>query len=268
MIREPGRLKRFANQYDQSRKPSALILDVLNECLRTGSACTGLDLGCGTGNYTLPFLTKFKHVAALDILAEMLEVGRSKGSTSVGWVQAQALEQPFVSASFDSVWAISVLHYFLGDRQPLLFKEVRRILKAGGVFVADTEFAEQHPSLWIVEYFPSLRDRYRDAVFSRPTYERWLRTSGFQSVEFVAKSYEPTESDGMLRIGQHAPKLYLDPRIRAGLPAFREMAEGELNEGLSRLQDHVRTGEIWDVIDRYARQATLDGDLGFIVAVA
>src|SRR5262249_42085894 len=151
-------------------------------------AAAGIDLCCGTGNYTIPFIKHFDHLCGLDFSPDMLSFARNK-SEQIQWIEADAKDTGCRDESYDYAWMISGLHYFKGEQQRMLFREVYRILKPGGVFVADTEFAEQHPSLWIVEYFPTLRERYRNALFSQEKYRAWLRSVGFSSVEFQTAEY-------------------------------------------------------------------------------
>jgi hypothetical protein len=158
------------------------------------------------------------------------------------------------------------LHYFKGESQQFLFGEVCRILKPGGILIADTEFAEQHESLWLVEYFPSLKKRFRNAIFPTAQYGKWLRESGFREIHFEQMQYEADESDAFLRIGQHRPEMYLKPKVRAAIPAFSQMKAAELKAGLEKLKHAVDSGAIKAVIEEYESRATMPGDLGFIVA--
>ena len=50
-----------------------------------------LELGCGTGRYTIPMAERGIDIAGLDLVPEMLESAKSKaGSASVAWIQADA----------------------------------------------------------------------------------------------------------------------------------------------------------------------------------
>jgi ubiquinone/menaquinone biosynthesis C-methylase UbiE len=265
MIRDSWKLKEFAATYDNSRKPSSAIVDALRCYLRPEVGKVGLDIGCGTGNYTLPFEGEFGELIGLDKLEEMLQVAKTK-SKRVRWIQADALDSTLPDQYCDAVWLISTLHYFKDERQRLLFTEIYRILKPGGVVVADTEFAEQHASLWLVEYFPSLRARYKGACLSTEQYDKWLRQIGFSHVNYEHIDYNATEADAFLRIGQKEPSLYLKERIRRGLPAFQEMQSAELERGLNRLEEAILKRTINQVILRYEQQATMRGDIGLIVA--
>jgi SAM-dependent methyltransferase len=265
MIGDSRVLRNFAENYDKTRRASPSIVEVLRRHLRPAPDKVGLDIGCGTGNYTLPFAGQFRELIGLDTLDEMLAVARPK-SDKIRWLLGDALNTGLEDASCDAVWLISTLHYFKGERQKLLFEEIYRLLRPGGVVVADTEFLEQHASLWVVDFFPSLRNRYRDACLSVRQYDSWLREICFTNVQFDQIDYNPTECDAALRIGQHDPKMYLRKEIRDGLPAFREMPSEELRKGLKRLEAAIADKSIDETIAAYRSQATMPGDVGFIVA--
>jgi ubiquinone/menaquinone biosynthesis C-methylase UbiE len=265
MIRDPRDLQQFAETYDRQRRASKKIVNFLRSCLRPGPTKVGLDIGCGTGNYTVPFVEDFGTLYGLDINEEMLAVARQK-SDKIRWLRANALRTGLEPASCDAVWLISTLHYLESDGQKYLFREIHRILKPGGTFVADTEFLEQHAAFWLVEYFPSLRERFRDAIFSTKQYDLWLRDVGFRDFRFEKMDYDASEGDAFLRIGQHQPGLYLKQEIRDVIPAFKQMSISELQRGLELLRRAIDDNSIEAVISQYQSRATMPGDLGFIVA--
>ncbi len=230
-----------------------------------GGSTYPLVIGCGTGNYTIPFASEFETTYGLDIEEAMLAVARTK-SSAVRWTRANGIQTGLAPASCDAVWLISTLHYFKGESQMYLFKEIYRVLKSGGVLVADTEFTEQNASLWLKEYFPSLRNRYNDALFSERQYQAWLHQVGFVEVSVEPMVYDASEGDAFLRVGQHQPELYLQSRIRDAIPAFKQMAVAELTLGLAALRRAIEDRSIDRIIAEYQAKATMSGDLGFIVA--
>jgi ubiquinone/menaquinone biosynthesis C-methylase UbiE len=263
MIQDPTELSRFAENYDRSRRTNAEVLAILRKHVAPGPQKTGLEIGCGTGNYTAPFAGEFLKLIGLDISDEMLAIARRK-SSAVTWVCGNALNNYLPDASCDAVWLISTLHYFQGDRQKLLFQEIHRLLKPGGAMVADTEFAEQHVSLWVVKFFPSLAKRYQGATFSTAEYRALLKSVGFSSVQF--ETLDATGEDTGIRIGQHHPESYLDRELRSGIPAFHEMDPAELDCGLDKLARAINDGSIAGIMREYSERATMPGDVGFIVA--
>ncbi len=264
MWTDPRRVREMRDQYAKARKASPLLINILKKHLPERGDC-GVDMCCGTGNYTAPFVDRFRKLYGIDNLPAMLATAKER-VPGVEWIQTDAKYSTLPDNSCDAVWMISALHYFIGEEQLLLFREIYRILKPGGVFVADTEFSEQHLSLWILDYFPSLRERYRNRLFPQDKYRGWLEQAGFQTVAFETPEYLPEEGDAFLRIGQHKPELYLDEAIRIGIPAFQVMDLVEKRAGLSRLENEISTGEVKTVQQRYISNAKLPGDLGILIA--
>ncbi|WP_449349827.1 class I SAM-dependent methyltransferase [Streptomyces shaanxiensis] len=147
--REPAQVKdtvrsvyqRVAQEYDE-RIPGAGPADdmftaaernfLLNK-IRPGQRV--LDMGCGTGRFTVPMAELGADVTGLDLSRAMLDMARDK-------LSAQGLEAdlregdmaalPFPDESFDVVTSmLALMHIPLQDR-PAVFAEVRRVLRPGG----------------------------------------------------------------------------------------------------------------------------------------
>jgi ubiquinone/menaquinone biosynthesis C-methylase UbiE len=93
-----------------------------------------LDLGCGTGIYAKLLKKKGAMVKGFDISPEMIKIAKRENPTlelKIG----SAYEIPF-NEKFDTVLASLVVHYI--EDWDKMFKEVRRVLKKGGVFIFST----------------------------------------------------------------------------------------------------------------------------------
>ncbi|ASJ04601.1 class I SAM-dependent methyltransferase [Thermococcus barossii] len=100
-----------------------------------------LDLACGTGIPTLELAGRGYEVVGLDLHEEMLAVARRKAEReglSVEFIHGNALEIDF-EEEFDAVTMFfSSIMYFDDSAIQQLFNSVKRALKPGGVFIADT----------------------------------------------------------------------------------------------------------------------------------
>jgi len=92
-----------------------------------------LDVGCGTGFVLDLAHDLFREIEGIDATQEMLDkvVSRPNVKVRVGLIE----ELPFPDASFDMISAYGVLHHLhdLGRA----FREIRRVLRPGGLFYAD-----------------------------------------------------------------------------------------------------------------------------------
>ncbi len=99
-----------------------------------------LEFGCGTGSTSIHHAPHVRHIEALDISANMLNIGREKarekGVKNISFIHATLAEFNAEASSLDAVLGLNVIH-LLPDRQAVI-AEVARILKPGGIFVSST----------------------------------------------------------------------------------------------------------------------------------
>jgi ubiquinone/menaquinone biosynthesis C-methylase UbiE len=99
-----------------------------------------LELGCGTGSTAIAHAPYVRHIQAVDISSQMLEIARGKAEaanvTNVTFEHSTVDRFNADGATLDAVLALSLLH-LLEDRDAAIAK-VHRMLKPGGVFVTST----------------------------------------------------------------------------------------------------------------------------------
>lgn len=149
----------FARGYERTVRPAVTMalarrrLDRETEFLAHRSllgspAGPVLDLGCGTGLVTrrLARDPDFPVVVGLDASRAMLDEGvlqaREAGVT-VDFIRGHVPGLPFVDRSLAGVVQVGSLHYF--DNLPELLREVYRVLRPGGRFVASTLLPPPEP---------------------------------------------------------------------------------------------------------------------------
>lgn len=153
---------------------------------------TILDLGCGDGQLTARLTTLGASVCGVDASPAMIAAARIQG---IDAQVASAEHLPFADASFDAVFSNAVLHW-VRDHDAMM-KEVRRVLRPGGRFVA--EFGGHGNVAAIMVALRAVLARYGQAGLEDgrnyyPTaeiYSRRLQKQGFQ-VERIALIPRPT----------------------------------------------------------------------------
>ena len=99
-----------------------------------------VEFGCGTGTTAVHHAPHVAHIDAIDISANMLDIGRSKASDAavdnITFSLGTLTEFQAEKDSIDAVLGLNVIH-LLPDRQAMI-TEVARILKPGGIFVSST----------------------------------------------------------------------------------------------------------------------------------
>ncbi|MEM4336809.1 MAG: class I SAM-dependent methyltransferase [Candidatus Woesearchaeota archaeon] len=95
-----------------------------------------LDMGCGAGEAAVYFAKKGANVIATDISQEMLSIVKNLAKlykVNVKTFKCPSHKTPFPNDSFDIVYAANLLHHVNIEET---LKEVKRILKKGGIFVS------------------------------------------------------------------------------------------------------------------------------------
>jgi ubiquinone/menaquinone biosynthesis C-methylase UbiE len=99
-----------------------------------------LEFGCGTGTTAIHHAPYVKHIDAIDISENMIEIGREKVNAAniknIKFTRGTLTEFNADTSSLDAVLGLNVIH-LLPNWQATV-SEVARILKPGGVFISST----------------------------------------------------------------------------------------------------------------------------------
>lgn len=130
-----------------------------------------LDIGCGTG--TLTIMVKRAQpaavVAGLDGDEAVLAIARNKAAREavgpIHWQLGVAYDLPYPDESFDLVLASMMLHHLTREDKRATFREVRRVLRPGGIFWM-VDFGRPHDALMrlvsgFTAHFEQTRDHFR-----------------------------------------------------------------------------------------------------------
>lgn len=123
-----------ANFYTQYRRGyPAPVIDLLVEAMDLSPADTVLDLGCGTGQLTIPLAGRVGRMLGVDPEPDMLELARGADpANSVHWIRGAATDLPDLAAEHGPLSAITLANVIhLLDRNRL-FADARRALGPGG----------------------------------------------------------------------------------------------------------------------------------------
>ncbi|OGS13075.1 MAG: hypothetical protein A2234_09765 [Elusimicrobia bacterium RIFOXYA2_FULL_58_8] len=120
-------------------------------------ALTALDACCGTGDFSLALQKAFGGrlaVTGCDLSAAMLAAGKEK-IPGMTFVQAEIKSLPWPDASFDLVTVAFAARNLNIDRGKMLaaLRELRRVLKPGGLFLNLETTRPDNPALWFLMRF-------------------------------------------------------------------------------------------------------------------
>jgi SAM-dependent methyltransferase len=145
--------------------------------LREADVHTVLELGCGTGNDAARLAREGYSVTATDVSSEAISQAQAKfGSTVTFEVADMTQRLEFADGSFDAVMSNVAMHMFPDSVTRTVFAQVRRLVRAGGLFVFHVNSLADRP----------LRARWQPAHEIEADYV--IEESG-QTMHFFSESY-------------------------------------------------------------------------------
>lgn len=125
-------LATYGSAYKKTVKRSAAFLSREDEIL---------EIGCGTGDVTIPLSRYVKKITALDTSELMMDKAKEKaeheGKANIGFLNIDLMELEAEPESFDAITAYNVLLY-IKDQEKVLDR-IYRLLKPGGLFISATD---------------------------------------------------------------------------------------------------------------------------------
>jgi ubiquinone/menaquinone biosynthesis C-methylase UbiE len=220
-----------------------------------------LDVGCGTGNYTVALAARGYSFCGVEPSETMIEQARQK-SDSVVWTQTIAEELPFENEFFGAALATLAIHHWKNLEKA--FAEIQRVLKNGCNFVIFTAFPEQMENYWLNHYFPKMLKDSITVMPARRVIESALNSAGFTITGEEKYYVRPDLQDLFLYSGKQRPELYLNAQVRNGISSFSALSNGqEVETGLQKLSDDLENGNFAEIARKYESDS---GDYCFIVA--
>lgn len=146
--------KKIASHFAQTHHANRQIyLELMSQVNPKKSAKT-LDFGCGTGNYIYA-LGKFSdyELYGVEPCDEMIVYARQKNPNTI-IKKGDHLNIPYPNNFFDYVYMTNVIHHI--NDLSIMFREIKRVLKPGGILCICTENRLQLLSKFWIKYFPSI----------------------------------------------------------------------------------------------------------------
>lgn len=170
----------YENAYRKTVKRSAAFLEKEDKVF---------EIGCGTGNATIPLSKYVKEITATDISENMLQKAREKAEKlskhNITFCTGELTEMEIEPESYDVVVAYNVLLYMKNQEEVL--KKIYEILKPGGIFLSATDCLGRNLSKDSVKKFWKSKLHLMPYVaFDTPvSLMRKIQKSGFEVLEMV-----------------------------------------------------------------------------------
>lgn len=257
----PNKYDKIGLTYNTTRQADPYLLSRIYHHLDPKEQGHYLDLGCGTGNYTIEFAKKGIRFTGVDPSEKMLDEAKSKFD-KIEWVSGVAEQIPFGDNFFDGAIATLTIHHWVDLEKG--FAELSRVLKPGSKVVLFTSDPEQMAGYWLNHYFPELIERSAQKMPPINSVVSALNRAGL-NVTCTEKYFVQDDlRDLFLLSGKNRPEIYFDENVRKGISTFASLAHREeVDVGLQRLREDIESGVFDSVKMKY------EGDLGdyvFIVA--
>ena len=221
---------RIAGEYDKSRKGEDVEFwaGETDKFAGLDGSSLVLDLGCGTGIYTLGIEARTSaKMCGLDPSAGMLGQARKK-SGSVSWFNAVGERLPLRGGVFDCVFSSQVWHH-IEDKQGTA-NECGRVLKDGGTAVIRTISHEQLREKAVFRFFPEILDNQLSVYPSNEEFSRYFGSAGFSSTEHHAHRLERYQ----------APSEFIEVARKKLWSMFRPITLEGLERGVEELRCYER----------------------------
>ncbi len=252
---------RIGVNYNETRKADNYLSGRMHDLLRSKPEGLYLDVGCGTGNYTIELAKKGVNFIAIDPSERMLNLAKSKYD-KIDWRLGEAENTGLDSDSIHGILGSLTMHHWTDLN--IAFRELYRIMKSGGTMVLFTSTSEQMKFYWLNHYFPRMMN---DSIQQMPSLKiilEALKQAGFDVKEKEKYFVKPDLDDHFLYCGKDRPWLYLEENIRKGISSFSDLANmEEIEFGLSRLENDIEEGRINEIMQRFKSE---EGDYLFLVA--
>jgi SAM-dependent methyltransferase len=176
----------FVDQFDQGRELSTvkqlLWLNLFKEHLDLNKSSYVLDVGSGTGRFSIPIANEFKcSVVGIDPSESMLNKAKVKCLDKVQWLCGIGEALPFVKDCFDVCLASQVIHHF--QNKPQAFAEMHRVLRPGGKVGIRLSSHAQLSTILDYRFFPSGLHIELERLPDVHVVREMLLTAGFGRLE-------------------------------------------------------------------------------------
>lgn len=156
------------------------VLKIAGPSLKKGKA---LDFGCSTGTLLRLLMARGWNAYGTDLQADVLALLEKsfEGTPKKPVLKASSQGRlPFEDDSFDAVFCTEVLEHMLDADRLSALREIRRVLKPGGVFVATTPFSERLNTVICPECLTSFHPMGHVQKVDAATARAWLTEAGLK----------------------------------------------------------------------------------------
>ncbi|MGC1204673.1 MAG: class I SAM-dependent methyltransferase [Flavobacteriaceae bacterium] len=246
--------------YNLTRKADTFLTEQLFNHLEPNKKGKYLDIGCGTGNYTIELNKKGIPFIGIDPSKKMLEKAKLKNK-KIEWKIGSAENTGLPNNFVDGIIGFLTIHHWSNLKNG--FFELNRILKPNGKIVIFTSSPKQMKGYWLNHYFPKMLSDSITQMPSLNSVKTAFKDGGFKVLKTDKYFIKPDLQDKFLYCGKQKPDLYFDENIRHGISSFSSLAnKKEVEKGLFELKKDFDSGKITEIIKSYENDS---GDYLYLI---
>ncbi len=246
--------------YNLTRKADKYLTEQLIRHLQPIKNGKYLDIGCGTGNYTIELYKKGLQIIGVDPSKRMLENAKIR-NRNIDWKIGAAEKTGISENSVEGIICFLTIHHW--NDLSAGFSELSRVLKPNSRVVIFTSSPKQMEGYWLNHYFPNMLS---ESILQMPTMkiiEKAMKDSGINLLKSMKYSVRPDLQDQFLYCGKQNPELYFNNKVRHGISSFSSLAnKTEVERGLTQLRVDIDSGEINNIIRSFENDF---GDYLFVI---
>ncbi|NKB34504.1 MAG: methyltransferase domain-containing protein [Pseudomonadales bacterium] len=245
--------------YTATRAADPRIVQWLVDLLGLTAPAKILDIGAGTGNYSLALAELGYIVTAVEPSEVMRAQAKTHANLSFHTTSAEAMCSP--DNSFDGAIMTLCLHH-LKDWRFGVAEALR--LSGGGplaIFAFDTKHLGEY---WLYDYFPQFREI--DATFGPTMNELEQYVVAPLDAKFERFPFPLPKDlvDHFASADWAKPEVYLEEKFRKGISSFAKLDEENLERGLIELQSDLENGGWHDKYGELLENDTYDRGYLFV----
>lgn len=238
--------------YNSTRKADPYLTERLLYRLQPKTKKLYLDIGCGTGNYTISLANKGFKFIGIEPSEKMLKEAKSRNQ-NIHWLQGAAEQIPADDKVFDGIIATLTVHHWTDLKKG--FIEINRVLSDNGKFVLFTSTPEQMNGYWLNHYFPKMLHSSIVQMPSLGDIQEAIDQTDLIVTDIEKYFIKDNLQDSFLYIGKNNPSLYFAESIQKGISSFSSLANiDEVKQGLLKLRTDIDNQTFDRIKDRFANE--------------
>lgn len=223
-----------AKYYNQYRRADIRLVREVIKLLDIEPNSTILDVGAGTGNYSVPMTDMGYNIIALEPEKRMME---QCSDNRIKWIQSSVCDIPLEDSSVDGAIIINAIHHFENINRA--FQELKRVVGKGTIviFTFDSAVACKQ---WIFDYWPALIE-YECANYLEFSFLKHciVNTTGGKLSEYIYKLPYDFKDVFSASLWKRPSLLWENSDIKYAMSLFESLDEAYFCEGINRLKYDV-----------------------------